>query len=81
MQKKTWIGTALSLAAAFLIGSQMVALAESDQPKEEGMMNGNGMAAMMQAMHTPEGQEMMKACSKFMDSYADQQNGTGDLNE
>lgn len=32
------------------------------------MMNGNGMTKMMEAMNSPEGQKMMKACGEFMES-------------
>ncbi|MCL7747303.1 MULTISPECIES: hypothetical protein [Bacillaceae] len=33
------------------------------------MMNGNGMMNMMQGMNSLEGEEMMEACSNFMESY------------
>jgi hypothetical protein len=35
------------------------------------MMENENMGKMMDAMNSPEGQEMMNACVSFMDSYGD----------
>lgn len=35
------------------------------------MINGNGMSNMMEAMNSPEGQEMIDGCQDFMSSYDD----------
>ncbi|WP_410514347.1 hypothetical protein PaeBR_08130 [Paenibacillus sp. BR2-3] len=35
------------------------------------MMNGSGMSGMQNAMNSPKGQEMIKACGNFMESYGD----------
>lgn len=73
--KKILLIVSFALAAGLVIGQAVIA-AESNI----GMMNGNGMSGLMQmdnegmqkmmgAINTPEGQEMMNSCSKFMDSY------------
>lgn len=35
------------------------------------MMNGNGMSNMMEAINSPEGQEMIDGCQDFISSYDD----------
>lgn len=36
-----------------------------------GMMNGNGMSNMMEAMNSPEGKEMVEGCQNVMSSYGE----------
>lgn len=68
MKKK--IALVLSFALATLLVVGQFAFAE-ELDTNMGMMNGNGMMNMMEVMHSPEGQEMMNACNKFMDSVKD----------
>jgi hypothetical protein len=76
--KKTLLMVPFALAAVLVVGQAVMAA----EPNNDGMMNGNGMMQMMNnegmqkmmgAMNTPEGQEMMNACSKFMDSYGEEE--------
>ncbi|MFC4766991.1 hypothetical protein [Effusibacillus consociatus] len=82
MKKKTVFGLSLALAAAIVAG-QMAAAAGSDEkenatnPMVQMMENGN-MNKMMNAMNSPEGQEMTKACGKFMDSFNESTDGAKD---
>ncbi|GAX91653.1 hypothetical protein [Effusibacillus lacus] len=80
MKKKTIFGVSLALAAAVIAGQ--MALAQEEDNKSIGnmkkMMENQNMTKMMEGMNTPEGQEMMKACSKFMESNS---NKTGTKEE
>lgn len=83
MQKKTKLALAFSLAMVLVIGGMAFASGINENDGMDNMMNGHGMLGMMQmmvnenmskmmdAMNSPEGQEMMKACRKFMESYGD----------
>lgn len=60
-----------ALSTLFVVGT----VGFADQPSQsenmmDNMMGNDGMGKMMEAMNSPEGQEMMQACSKFMDSYS-----------
>jgi hypothetical protein len=56
----------LSFAIATVLVTGTAGFADSSSMMN--MMNGEGMGKMMEAMNTPEGQEMIKACSSFMES-------------
>ncbi|MFC4767005.1 hypothetical protein [Effusibacillus consociatus] len=63
MQKKTMLGVSFALAAALVVGGMALAAGSDDN-------KGNDLAAkMINAMNSPEGQEMVKSCGKFMESY------------
>lgn len=77
MQKKTKVFLGISLMALLAIG-QVSFAAETDKDQTTTtngmtnmmkMMDNHGMSKMMDAMNSPEGQEMMKSCSKFLESY------------
>lgn len=79
MQKRTKVGLVFSLAAVLIAGK--VSFAAESNPNNDSMMNSHNMSTMMQMMdnqnmskimndmNTPEGQEMMNGCMKFMQSY------------
>jgi hypothetical protein len=80
MQKKTKLS---SLVALLAVG-QVSFAAESgkDQPpmmkgmsSMMEMMGDQGMKHMMDAMNSPKGQEMMKSCRAFMESYNGKEDG------
>jgi hypothetical protein len=64
VKKKIAFVSSFALATLLVVGQ--FAYAE----KSDGMMNmnNNGMMNMMNAMNSPEGQEMMNACGEFMES-------------
>ncbi|MFC4324242.1 hypothetical protein [Litchfieldia salsa] len=68
MKKKIAFVSSFALAALLVIGEFTYA-EQSDGMMN--MMNGNGMSKMMEAMNSPEGQEMMKVCGEFMESTND----------
>lgn len=65
MKKKIAFVSSFAVAALLVVGPY--AYAEQSN-RMMNMMNGNGMSKMMEAMNTPEGQQMMKACGEFMES-------------
>ncbi|MEA3321480.1 MAG: hypothetical protein U9Q88_15835 [Bacillota bacterium] len=65
MKKKIAFVASFALATLLVVG-QFTYAEQSDGMMN--MMNGNGMAKMMEAMNSPEGQKMMKACGEFMES-------------
>lgn len=67
MKKKIAFVSSFAIAT-LLVGGQF-AFAEKSENNMQNMMNGNGMSKMMEAMNSPEGQKMMKACGNFMESY------------
>lgn len=74
MQKKTKLILVFSMLALLIVG-QVSFAAESDIDNPS-MMNGmtNMMKmmdeqSMMNMMNTPEGQQMMQSCNKFMAAY------------
>ncbi|WP_199622543.1 hypothetical protein [Paenibacillus alkalitolerans] len=83
--RKTMLIATFVLAALVIAGQQVFA-AQSDGPQGMGnmmsengmngmmqMMENKGMQKMMDAMDSPEGKQMMNSCSKFMESYEDQE--------
>ncbi|ANB55887.1 MULTISPECIES: hypothetical protein [Bacillales] len=66
MKKKIAFVSSFALAALLVVG-QFSYAEKSDSMTN--MMNGNGMMKMMEAMNSPQGQKMMKACGEFMESY------------
>lgn len=62
MKKKIAFVSSFAVAALLVVGPYAYA------EQSNNMMNGNGMSKMMEAMNTPEGQQMMKACGEFMES-------------
>lgn len=68
MKKKIAFFSSFALAALLVVG-QFTYAEQSDGMMN--MMNGNGMSKMMEAMNSPEGQKMMKACGEFMESTKD----------
>lgn len=66
MKKK--IAFVISFALATLLVAGQFAFAEKPENNMDNMMNGNGMMNMMEAMNSPEGQKMMKACGEFMET-------------
>ncbi|RKL69231.1 hypothetical protein CR203_04150 [Salipaludibacillus neizhouensis] len=70
LNKKLMLLMSFVLAAFLVIGGTAFA-----SPIEgNGMMNminGNGMSNMMEAMNSPQGQEMIDGCQDFMSSYDD----------
>ncbi len=78
--KKVPFVLSFSMAAVLVIGQGAFAK-ESEGDRPDSMMNGNGMmnmmengnmSQMMEAMNSPEGKKMMKACGDFMESYGDE---------
>ncbi|UYG98094.1 hypothetical protein [Cytobacillus firmus] len=67
MKKKIAFVSSFALAALLVVGQ--FTYAEKPENNMNNMMNGNGMMNMMEAMNSPEGQKMMKACGEFMESY------------
>ncbi|USK31334.1 hypothetical protein LIT32_27275 (plasmid) [Bacillus sp. CMF21] len=65
MKKKIAFVSSFALVTLFVAGQFTYA------EKPDGMMNDNGMTKMMEAMNSPEGQKMMKACGEFMESSDD----------
>jgi hypothetical protein len=66
MKKKIAFVSSFALAALLVVG-QFSYAEKSDSMTN--MMNGNGMMKMMEAMNSPQGQKMMKACGEFVESY------------
>ncbi len=66
MKKKIAFVSSFALATLLVVG-QFSYAEKSDSMTN--MMNGDGMMKMMEAMNSPEGQKMMKACGEFMESY------------
>lgn len=78
MKLKTKLGLSMALVTVLVIGQ--IGFAAEDNGMDKGMqnmMNGNGMMQMMEngnmqkmmdAMDSPEGQKMMKACGEFMEN-------------
>ncbi|WP_174733231.1 hypothetical protein [Mesobacillus harenae] len=62
MKKKILVVSSFALSSLLVVGQ----FAFADKP--DSIMNGTGMMEMMEAMNSPEGQKMMKACGDFMDS-------------
>jgi hypothetical protein len=74
--RKTLLITSFALAAVLVVGQSVMASEPSGTQGMGGMMQmmeNEGMQKMMGAMNTPEGQEMMKSCSNFMESYGDKE--------
>ncbi|WP_201715581.1 hypothetical protein [Rossellomorea arthrocnemi] len=68
MKKKIAFVSSFALATLFVSGQFTYA----EKPDSMmNMVNGNGMTKMMEAMNSPEGKKMMKACGKFMESSDD----------
>ncbi|PGT79580.1 hypothetical protein [Bacillus sp. AFS040349] len=65
MKKKIAFVTSFALASLLVVGQFTYAEKPDNMPN---MINGNGMMNMMEAMNSPEGQKMMKACGEFMES-------------
>ncbi|RBP86197.1 hypothetical protein DFO70_1303 [Cytobacillus firmus] len=65
MKKKIVLVLSFALSSILVVGQ----FALADKPDSMMSGNGNGMMNMMEAMDSPEGQKMMKACGNFMDSY------------
>lgn len=64
MKKKIAFVSSFALAALLVVGQFTYA----EKPDTMmNMMNGNGMMNMMEAMNSPEGQKMMKACGELME--------------
>ncbi|RBP05330.1 hypothetical protein [Rossellomorea aquimaris] len=61
MKKKIALIASFTIAS-FLVVGQFAFASPSDN------MNSNGMMKMMEAMNSPQGQEMMRACGEFMES-------------
>ncbi|PMC34921.1 hypothetical protein CJ195_20630 [Bacillus sp. UMB0899] len=61
----------IAFVSSFTLATLLVAGQFTYAEKPDGMMNGNGMSKMMEAMNSPEGQKMMKACEKFMETSDD----------
>lgn len=72
--KKTPFVLSFALATALVAGqAAFAAPGLSDNGNDFGnMMNGEGVSQMMDFMASPEGQEMVKACSNAMSSFSDQ---------
>ncbi|MGM0879118.1 MAG: hypothetical protein ACQEWV_31885 [Bacillota bacterium] len=68
MKKKIAFVSSFALAT-LLVAGQFTYAEKPDSMMN--MMNGNGMTKMMEAMNSPEGQKMMKACGEFMESSDD----------
>lgn len=68
MKKKIAFISSFALAA-LLVAGQFTFAEKPDSMMN--MMNGKGMTKMMEAMNSPEGQKMMKACEEFMESSDD----------
>jgi hypothetical protein len=77
MRKKTLLLVSFALATVLVVGQVGFAAESDDFSGMMNMMNGNGMSAMMENesmnkmmnnINTPEGQEMINSCGKFMDS-------------
>ncbi|OXS61492.1 hypothetical protein B0G93_106151 [Bacillus sp. V-88] len=65
MKKKIAFVSSFALASLLVVGQFTFA----EKPENNlDMMNGSGMGNMMEAMNSPEGQKMMKACGDFMES-------------
>jgi hypothetical protein len=62
MKKKITFVSSFALVSFLLLGQFVNA------EKPENMMNEKGMMKMMEAMQSPEGQEMSKACGQMMAS-------------
>ncbi|MCY9659514.1 hypothetical protein P5G65_23700 [Paenibacillus chondroitinus] len=75
MKKKTIFIASFALLAVLAVGQIGFAAGTKDKDGQDNtskgmyemMQNGN-MDKMMQSMHSPEGEKMMKACDEFMDS-------------
>ncbi|MGM0867509.1 MAG: hypothetical protein ACQEWF_22905 [Bacillota bacterium] len=65
MKKKIAFVSSFALASLLVVGQ--FTFAETPENNSD-MMNGSGMGNMMEAMNSPEGQKMMKACGNFMES-------------
>ncbi|KYD35358.1 MULTISPECIES: hypothetical protein [Geobacillus] len=66
MKKKIAFVSSFALATLLVVGQ----FSYAEKPDSmTNMMNGNGMMKMMEAMNSPQGQKMMKACGEFMESY------------
>jgi hypothetical protein len=65
LKKKVALIVSFTIASFLVVGQ--FAFANSS-----GNMNSNGMMNMMEAMNSPLGQEMMKACGEFMESYVNE---------
>lgn len=60
----------MAFVSSFALVTLLVAGQFTYAEKPDSMMNrmnGNGMTKMMEAMNSPEGQKMMKACGEFME--------------
>lgn len=62
MKKKIAIISSVALASLLYVGQFVYA------EKPDNMMNGNGLKKMIEAMKSPKGQKMIKACGNFMES-------------
>lgn len=69
MKKKIVFVSSFALAALLVMGQFTYAEQSNGMMN---MMNGNGMDKMMEAMNSPEGQKMMKACGEFMESKSEE---------
>jgi hypothetical protein len=63
MKKKRMLFISFALAAVLVAGPMAFSIGATGD-------NG-GMNKMMEAMNSPEGQEMMNSCSNFMSSYSE----------
>lgn len=72
MKKKIAFVSSFALAALLVVGQ--FTYAENPDKGMGNMMNGNGMMNMMEAMNSPEGQKMMKACGEVMESTNEDSN-------
>lgn len=71
--KKTLLMVSFALAAVLVVGQGVFAANDNNNGMSgmTQMMGNENMQKMMSAMNSPEGQEMMSACSTFMESYGD----------
>lgn len=69
MQKKTMLGVSFALAAALVVGGMALAAGSDDNKGTDATQK------MINAMNSQEGQEMVKACGNFMESYSKNSDG------
>lgn len=70
MRKKSIIISSIALLAVLVSAQIGFAAGSTDKPVGMAeMMKNADMGKMMQAMQSPEGLNMMKACGEFMESY------------
>ncbi|SDJ24799.1 hypothetical protein [Alteribacillus bidgolensis] len=75
--KKLLMIPSFAIAAALVAGPINIGDAHEEDGNSggmmNGMMNGEGMSQMMEAMNSPEGQEMMNACQNFMNAQGEEE--------